>query len=341
MILFPRFMYDDGAAGEGAGGNGGGDNKGGEGSGAAPEEVKISAEDFKQFQELKAFKESQAAIQQKTPEEIAKIADQEKASFIKYSVDEGFLKVEDVHNYENVKATADRDLVFKNWFNNWKEENPDVEPEEIEARAKTDFEEEYKLNSDNAKTKARGEARLAKDAAEVRNPLQSAYQKAQDNFKTYKSIQDNYPKFTKFMDDIIKESVPEQLTFKTKEGEEDVVIEGAKLTDADRKEIMDTFKNEKAYLNYTKNPDKPEDFKKALAKKIDGFLKVKYWEQAHAKTYETAKGIGLKQGSAVGAGQPFGVIKGGKAGGEGGGGGKETVEQSNARIAAVREARGF
>ncbi len=338
MILFPRFMYEEGSPNEG-GGNGGGENKSGEGGSAAPAGVTMTEADMKELQELRAFKESQSAKQEKTPEEISKLAEQDKANFIKYSVDEGYLKVEDVHNYETVKGTADRDLVYKNWFANWKEENPDVDAEDIQSRAKSDFEQEYNLNSENAKTKARGESRLAKEANEARSPLQSAYDKAQENFKTYKSIQDNYPKFTKFMDDLIKESVPEQVVFKTKEGEEDIVIEGAKLTDADRKEIMTTFKNEKAYLNYIKNPDKPEEMKKAMAKKIDGFLKVKYFDQVNAKTYETAKGIGLKQGSAVGAGQPFGVIKGGKTAGEGNGG-KQTLEQSNAKIAAQREKYG-
>lgn len=340
MFLFPRFFYEDGAAGDGAGGNGAAGS--GEGGTAAPEVVTMTAAEVKELQELRAYKESITKKEpEKTPEEIAKLAEQEKGTFIKYSVDEGLMKVDDFHTYENLKSTADRDLVYKNWFANWKEENPDVDPEDIQARAKADFEEEYKLNSENAKTKARGEARLAKEAAEARNPLQSAYDKAQDSFKTYKAIQENFPKFNKFMDDLIKEAVPEQITFKTKEGEEDIVIEGAKVTEEDRKEILATFKTEKAYLNYIKNPDKPDEVKKALAKKIDGFLKVKYFDQVNAKTAETFKGIGLKQGSAVGAGQPFGVIKGGKAGGEGGGGNKETLEQSNAKIAGVRERMGY
>jgi hypothetical protein len=336
-------MYEDGAAGDGAGGNDNGGNQGtGEGASAAAAAPGMSEADLKELQELRAFKQSIVEKEPtKTPEELQKLAEQEKGAFIKYSVDEGLMKVDDFHTYENLKSTADRDLVYKNWLTNWKEENPDVDPEDIQSRAKADFEDEYKLNSTNEKAKARGEARLAKEAAEVRNPLQSAYEKSQESFKTYKAVQENFPKFNKFMDDLIKEAVPEQIAFKTKEGEDDIVIEGAKVTEEDRKEILATFKTEKAYLNYIKNLDKPEEVKMALAKKIDGFLKVKYFDQVNAKTAETFKGIGLKQGSAVGASQPFGVIKDGKSSGEGGGGSKETLQQSNDKIAGVRERMGY
>lgn len=332
MILFPRFMYEEGSPSEG-GGNGGGDNKGGNGI-VAPAGVTMTEADVQELQSLRAFKASIAEKEpEKTPEEIAKIAEKEKGEFIKYSVDEGLMKVDDFHQYENIKVKADRDLVFESYLTNWKEENPEVDPEDIDARAKADFDEEYKLTSSNDKTKARGEARLAREAAEVRKPLQTTYEKAQGAFKELQLIRQTYPKYDKFMDDLIKESVPEQIVFKTKEGEEDIVIDGVKLTDEDRKEISKQFKNDKNFYSFTKNADKLEEVKAAISKKIDGYLKIKNFDKINTAVYEAAKGIGVKKGSNVGAEAPFAIVRGGQLPGkEGSKSGHQEVEESDVAL---------
>lgn len=326
MILFPRFFYEDGAGAEGAGGNSDVANEGGQG-GTAPAAITMTAAEVKELADLRAFKASIAEKEpEKTLEEIAKLAEKEKGEFIKYSVDEGLMKVDDFHAYENLKVKADRDLVFESWLTNWKEENPDVDADEIDARAKADFEDEYKLNSSNDKTKARGEARLAREAAEVRKPLQTTYEKAQGAFKELQSIRQTYPKYEKFMDELIKESVPEQITFKTKEGEEDIIIDGVKLTEEDRKEIAKQFKNDKNFFAFTKNADKLPEVKAAIAKKIDGYLKVKNFDKINEAVYIAAKGIGMKKGSNVGAEAPFAITRGGQLpGSEGKKSGSEEV----------------
>lgn len=331
MILFPRFIYEDGTDAEGAGGNGDGDNKGGEGGAAAPAGITMSEADVKELADLRAFRASIAEKEpDKTPEEIAKLADKEKGEFIKYSSDEGLMKVDEFHAYENLKVKADRDLVFENWLTNWKEENPDVEADEIDARAKADFDEEYKLTSSNDKTRARGEARLAREAAEVRKPLQTTYEKAQGAFKELQSIRQTYPKYEKFMDDLIKETVPEQIVFKTKEGEEDITIDDVKLTEEDKKEIAKQFKNDKNFFSFTKNADKLDTVKAAIAKKIDGYLKVKYFDKVNEAVYIAAKGIGVKKGSNVGAEAPFAIVRGGQLpGGESKISGQKEVEDND------------
>jgi hypothetical protein len=323
-------MYEDGAGAEGAGGSGGAANEGGQG-GEAPAAVTMTAAEVQELADLRAFKASIAEKEpEKTPEEIAKLAEKEKGEFIKYSVDEGLMKVDDFHAYENLKVKADRDLVYESFLTNWKEENPDVEPDEIEARAKADFEDEYKLNSSNDKTKARGEARLAREAAEVRKPLQTTYEKAQGAFKELQSIRQTYPKYEKFMDDLIKETVPEQIVFKTKEGEEDIVIDDVKLTEEDKKEIAKQFKNDKNFFAFTKNADKLDSVKAAIAKKIDGYLKVKYFDKVNEAVYNAAKGIGVSKGSNVGAEAPFAIVRGGQLpGGESKVSGTKEVEDND------------
>lgn len=327
MLLFPRFFYEDGAGAEGAGGNGDGAKEGGQGGAAAPEVVTMTAAEVKELQDLRAYKQSITQKEpEKTPEEIAKLVEKEKGEFIKYSVDEGLMKVDDFHAYENLKVKADRDLVFESYLTNWKEENPDVEADEIDARSKSDFDEEYKLSSTNEKAKARGEARLAKDAAEFRKPLQTTYEKAESAFKELQSIRQTYPKYEKFMEELIKESVPDQITFKTKEGEEDIVIDGVKLTEEDRKEIAKQFKNDKNFFAFTKNAEKLPEVKAAIAKKIDGYLKIKNFDKINTAVYEAAKGIGIKKGSNVGAEAPFAIVRGGQLpGSEGKKSGSEEV----------------
>lgn len=326
MLLFPRFFYEDGAGAEGAGGNGDDAKEGGQGGAAAPEVVTMTAAEVKELQDLRAYKQSITQKEpEKTPEEIAKLAEKEKGEFIKYSVDEGLMKVDDFHAYENLKVKADRDLVFESYLTNWKEENPDVEADEIDARAKADFEDEYKLSSTNDKTKARGEARLAREAAEVRKPLQTTYEKAQGAFKELQSIRQTYPQYEKFMDSVIDEVVPDQLVHKTKEGEEDIVID-VKLTPEDKKEVAKLFKNDKNFFTFTKNGDKLDAVKAAIAKKVTGYLEDKYKQQLRDKIYETGKGIGIKKGSNVGAEALFAIVRGGQLpGSEGKKSGSEEV----------------
>lgn len=299
MLLFPRFFYDDSAA----------DNQGG-GTNDAPiiDAPAVLPEDIqKELAELRAFRETHKPLDVKTSEEIAKAEQTRKADFIKYSVEEDLLKVEDFTKYESLNAKADRDLVYESWYENWKSENTEVDPADAAEQAKRDFEAEYKLDATNEKTKARGEARLKKEAEEMRSPVVNSYKKAEHQFSNYITAKESLPNFHKAVDDIIKEAVPDDLTYKTKEGEEDVVIDGVKLTPADKAEIAKVFKSNKNFISFLQNKGDTAALKELISNKVQGYLTVKYAKQIQDKIYETAHGIGMKKGSTVGAKNPFGL----------------------------------
>lgn len=299
-MLLTRFFYDDGA-----GDAGGGNTPDNQAPVTIPEDIQ------KELNELRAYRDANKPAEIKTPEQIAKESQTRQADFIKYSVEEELMKVEDFNKYETLTTKADRELVYENWIESWKAENPEVPESEISERAKADFESEYKL--DNEKSKARGEAKLKREADEIRNPVVNSYKEAQKQFDGYQKLKNSYPAFDKAVDDIVKESVPDELVYKTKEKDKDgveqeITIDGVKLTAEDKKEIAKVFKSNKNLISFAQKGSDPAALKKLIADKIQGFLTVKYAPQIQAAIYQKAKEIGIASGSDVGAKNPFGLL---------------------------------
>jgi hypothetical protein len=335
MFLTPRFYYTDNA-GEGGGG-------------AAPPVVAPAApvipEDVqKELTELRAFKEQIASKQpDKTPQQLAKDAEIEKAEFLKYGAENDLIKVDEYNQYESLKSKADRDLIFEKFSTEVKEElteelkgeNPDITEAEIEEKVKEKFESEYPVNSKNPKTKERAERKLARDAKELRTPLASKYETAQERFKEAQNIVSKIPEFNKAIDEIIKESTPEKIVVKTKDGEQEIDIE-VELTKEQRSEIEKLFKSDKVFANYYNSDEKEKGtFKAKVQKKIEGYVKANTFDSAVAKGFEVGKKIGTNQGSTVGANNPFPLKEGQK---------RETkvvsIDESTAKVAAQREKYG-
>lgn len=334
-MFLPRFYFTDGASDNGGGGS---DN-----NSPAPvidqpapliteEELKGYGLDRDQFKALlQSHKENSIPAEQKQKEEQLR-----KADLIKFAAENDLMKVEDFNTYESLKSKSDRDLRFDTYLKEWKEENPDItDADEITSQAKIDFETEYKLNSDNAKQRERGEARLAKEAAELRNPYTSKYEQAQSSYQERKAMEGKLPEFNKFIDTLIEKCTPEKLSIsKVKDGEEEVGIE-VELTAADRKELAEKFRTPKTFLAYSKETD-PAKLEPAITKKINGFLKEKYFDNVVSKTFELGKGRGVVKGSNIGAEQPFSVIRGNNQSPSGKENNAMTLEQSNDKIAAAR-----
>lgn len=300
MILFPRFFYDDNA-GETGTGAGGGET-------ATPTEVAIPEDIQKELAELRAYKESILSREpEKTPEQIAKEVELEKVNFRKYAVEKDLMKDDDFSRFDTVTKKAERDLVFEKFSAEQKEDNPEITEDEL----KEAFEYEYKLNSDNEKTKARGMARLQKEAAEIKNPLETTYKTAKTQYDEDKAIEKQVAPFKKFMDELIAENTPEKLSlYKAKDGEEEITID-VDLSKSDREELTKLFLTPKNFRSFLDSNGKLDEIKPTLAKKINGFLKQKYFETALSKSFETGHGRGVLKGSNVGANQPFAVVKGG------------------------------
>lgn len=247
-------------------------------------------------------------------EEKQRLVDSREADLIKHSVDKGLMKVEDFNQAKTVKGRADRDLVYEKYEKEWREDNPDItDPEEIAANAKKEFEAEYRISSENGKAKARGEARLSKEASELRDPYVQKLSSAEASYTETKAIEGKIPQFNKFVNELIEKLTPEKLVLsKVKEGEVEVPIE-VELSKEERKELAKTFRSTKTFASFMAVDDakKLTALEASLSKKIDGFLRAKYFDAAVSTGFTKGKDIGMAQGSTVGAGQPFGIAKNG------------------------------
>ena len=196
--------------------------------GQAPPETKQEKDTLAEFlkelnldsvESLKEKLKPKAEQKELSPEDKAKEDEKFKADLIRYAVDNG-MKVEDFSKLDALKNKADKDLVFENWLSENKEDYEDLEPDEKEQRIKEDFESEYKLNSDDEKKKAKGLAKITKEAAAIRSPLESSYKKVEADYKNEVSIKQEYPNYAKKIDSIVSENVPSKFeVFKTKDGE--------------------------------------------------------------------------------------------------------------------------
>lgn len=285
MLFTSKFLYNDGGEG---------------GVGAA---IELSEDVKAQLAELETLRQYKADVESrepnKSPEQIAKEAEVEKVNFKKFTVESGIMKDEDFFTLETLKQKSDRDLVFEDFKKEWEADNKDIPENEKESSLKEAFESQYHLNSDNKTLKTRGEKMLAAEASIKRNPLESSYKKAQDEYGLQKQITAEIPVFNKFLDTIIKETVTDKpVLFKTKEGEEEIPID-VELTKEQKEELNKMFRTPK-YFNKYKN-GKPEEVKKEIVNKINGFIKINNFDTVALKSYEAGKGIGTKQGSTVGA----------------------------------------
>lgn len=251
---------------------------------------------------LRQHKESNIPAAEKEKQEQVK-----KADFINFAAKEGHMKVEEINAYESVKSKPDRDLVFEQHLKQFKEDNPDItDPEQLTTQARADFESEYKLTSENEKQKGRGEARLKKEAEELRSPYTSKYEKTQSAYNDRKELEVKLPEFNKTISSIIEKCTPDKISLsKIKEGDTELSID-VDLSKKDREELAKTFVTPKMYQEYQKDPAK---FEEKASKKINGFLKEKYFDKVVSESYDKGKKVGTGQGSNVGAEQPYAVVR--------------------------------
>lgn len=256
----------------------------------------------KELAELRAFREANKKPDEKSPEQILKEAELEKVNFRKYAVENDFAKDDDFVQYETLQQKKDADLVFENFLNDFKEENPEIEDEkELTYAAQEEFNKAYKLTSSNEKAKEKGLAKLAKEANEIRNPYISKIEKAKASYSEEKELRAKMPVFEKFIASEIEKNAPDTVSFKIKSGEEEIPVE-ITLTKEDKAAIAKEFNTPKTFLTYSKSQ---EDAEKALAKKIQGWIKVNKFEEATAQMLKIGEGRGVAKGSNAGADAPF------------------------------------
>lgn len=238
------------------------DNTGGErqtNDDLAPDPVKdlLKELNVESLDALKDRLKPKEAEKVESPEERQKREDLYRVEMQKYAVENGLMKPDEFMKLEQLKAKDNQALVFENWLSSWKEENPDVDPANAETQSKEDFEAEYHLNSANEKTKARGMAKIEKEAKELRSPLEGSYTKVKTEFDEDREIAQNLPDYNKKMAGFIQENIPEKIKlFETKDGDETIPVE-IELTADQRKAIYakvdQKLRNSSTYQLYKKN----------------------------------------------------------------------------------------
>jgi len=235
------------------------------------------------------------------------------AEFQKFAVEKDIMKLDDFSQLKTLKSRQDAELVFDSYLKDWKEENPDIKVSEdlteadIEKLAKEDFEKEFKLNSDKEAVKAKGIAKLAKAAAEIRNPLESKFNDAKEQFEIVNDWKSNFPKFAKSTEKIAEGLVPEKVEwFKAKDGEEEIPIE-IELSADDRKEITEKIaKRIQSPENYQLFKDgKLDTVKENIADYAEYLISKKTKDIGNAKIAEIFLGRGVSKGSTTGAVNSF------------------------------------
>lgn len=265
-----------------------------------PEEVVAQ---LKEYEELKAWKASKE-VPEKSPEQIAKEKELEKVDLKRYAVENNIANDDDFVKFDTLQQKKDADLVFDNFLQDFKEENPDITDEkELAEAAKEEFETVYKLKSENEKAKAKGLEKLAKEANEIRSPFKTKIDKATSAYTEEKELRQKMPEFNKFIETQIAKNAPDAVSYKVKSGEEEIPVE-ITLTKEDKEAISKAFNTPKSFLQFTKNPEEAE---KALAKKMQGWIKENKFDEVLSKAAEKFTGIGVAKGSNVGAENLFGM----------------------------------
>lgn len=259
----------------------------------------------KELAELRAFRDANKKVDEKTPEQLLKEQELDKVNFRKYAVENDFAKDEDFVQLETLQQRKDADLVFEKFIEDFKEENEDIEDEkELRELAQEEFNKTYKLTSANEKVKAKGLARLEKEANEIRSPFASKITAAKTDYESKKEIGKAYEtQFVPFAKKVT-ESIPSKITYsKLKSGDSEVEID-IDVTPEDVKEIEEKFiKTHKAFFSFKEG--KPDEVQAKLLEKINNYLLTKKRDEGNQKLAEKFEQIGVAKGSTTGADAPF------------------------------------
>lgn len=235
------------------------------------------------------------------------------ANLQKFAVEKKLMSLDDFGQLKTLQSKQDADLIFEGYLADWKEENPEVKVDsetteaDILKMAKDDFEKEYKLNSTNENIKKKGIAKLAKEAAEIRNPKLESYNEAKQQFNDETEIRANYPKYVKKIDTLAASAIPEKIEWhKTMVGDKEVTVE-VELPAEDRKEIIEKVsKRLQSPETYQLFKDgKVDELKERIAEYTDYLVEKKSRSLGNDKLAKIFLGQGTAAGSNIGAENSF------------------------------------
>ena len=251
---------------------------------------------------------------QKSPEEIKRAEEVYRANMNAFAVENELMSLEDIHKLEEVKKATDKDLVFKKFSEEAREEvisdfDAEDKPteEEIADKIKEAFEKEYPTDSKNKNAVTRAENKIKREAELIRKPFESAYEKAKERYDDEVSVRNAYPEYQKTMKKVIDSSVPASVSFyKDKDGENEISID-VELKEEDRKEILEKvakkFQNPETFVLHQKG--KSKEIQDMIAEEVEFLAWKKTEKEGKKKLAEKFEGIGVGKGSKVGAENSF------------------------------------
>lgn len=275
------------------------------------DKIELSIEQVKEwgFDSPEQLKEHFAKLKESNvPEDVKKKEEAlDNLEFRRYAIANDLLKEDDFKNYESLTAKQAQDLVFEKYLADFKEDNPEIEDEEeLLQAAKDDFETTYKLNSLSEKAKQRGLARIEKEAKELKNPVESSFLSAKEQFELAKTVAKTLPDFQNFVSEKVKQHTPDKaIIYKVKDGDVEIPVE-IDITEEDRAAMVKEFSKHTNFHKFTKG-DKAA-FEAELDRKMQGWVKLNKADEIYSKAIETGINIGKSKAQPVGAENPFPLV---------------------------------
>lgn len=230
-----------------------------------------------------------------TEEEKKKAQEIENADFRAYAIKGGLMKEDDFKLYDKVTGTTDRDLVFENFFQDFKEANTEIEEDEMEEAAQEAFDAEYRTAS---------EKRIKREADMIRRDSIKAFNDAKEDYKDNVAWEGGKNKWTAFVAKTIEAALPgEDLKFFAgKDGDNEINI-AIKLTKEEKAEIAKQVLTPKRYAQFLEG--KEDEVAKTITQRVVSAAQQKYLPKAIEMSIQEGIKIGKTRGSFVGSTNPF------------------------------------
>lgn len=261
-----------------------------------------------------------------------------------FAVEKDLMKLEDLNRLNQIKDMKDEDLVFDEFASEVEEEvmeelGDDATENDIAAKIREKFEQEFPVSSANKKVSERAEKKLKAAAQRIREPLESSFKRAKTEYDERVSVRNEYPKYEKSMQGILNSVVPSKIAFYSgKDGDEDVNVELDVPEDV-KKEILASVtetvvKNHETFALHKQG--KLDDIKAV----INDHVEYQLWKRLSAegkrvlaeRFAKAGESRGRKSGSNVGSQNSFAVNPaGGKTNEEGKPNAKQEVLDSTAK----------
>lgn len=230
-----------------------------------------------------------------TEEDKKKQQEIENADFRAYAIKSGHLKEDDFKLYDKLTTTSDRDLVFEDFLTSFKEDNPEIDAEDMEEAAKEAFDGEYRTAS---------EKRFKREASLIRQDTLKAYNEAREDFKDNVAWEGGKNKWTQFVAKTIEAALPgEDLKFFTgKDGDDDINV-SVKLTKEEKAEIAKQVLTPRRYAQFLEG--KVDEVEKIIKERVVSAAMLKNLPKAIELGIQEGIRIGKNRGSYVGSVNPF------------------------------------